>query len=416
MTSTGPTHALAGFSKGLIADLDRLLPAGSVVVLEEADVIEARDVRRRLTPFRCVASLLAVPIHDEADTTGLLRAMGERGDIRVVVPAVEYGVVAAAALAEAWRLRGAGVRAARILRDKAALRQHADAVGLPQPRWQVAAGPADVAAFQASHGRCVLKPTGRQASLGVRVLSGYDDVAAAWSQTVSVEETRMRARRAPPVGHLVEEHLEGPEISVECLVDGGAVRFANVTAKLVHNGPWPVELGHVVPAALPASVTARVVELTTRLAVTVGFDTGVLHAEWILVDGAGPHLVECAARLPGDSIDELIDLAYGGSIAADLVGLLGGAGVAGRGAPSRSAAIRFLTCPPGVVADLRGVELAERSEGVHQVAVTAAVGSTVPPLTSSWDRIGHVIATGPTGPDAEGRAARAAALIAVSTL
>src|SRR5439155_6248356 len=258
-------------------------------------------------------------------------------------------------------------------------------------------------------------PTNRQASLGVRVLSADDDAGAAWSQTVSVGEARMRARRSEPVRHLVEEYLEGPEISVECLVENGAVRFANVTAKRVHNGPWPVELGHVVPAALPPAVTARVSRLTARLAATAGFGTGVLHAEWILVDGSGPHLVECAARLPGDSIDELIDLAYGGSIAADLVGLLGGAGIARRGAPARSAAIRFLTCPPGVVAELLGVDLAERSEGVRQVAVSATVGATVTPLTSSWDRIGHVIATGPTGSDAEDRAARAAALIAVST-
>ncbi|MGI5242093.1 ATP-grasp domain-containing protein [Dactylosporangium sp. CA-139066] len=409
------THALVGFSKGLVADLDRLLPPASVVVLEEADVIVARDVRRRLSPFRCVASLLEMPIHDEVDTTRLLRAAGGPGDIGIVLPAVEYGVVAAAALAEAWQLRGAGTEAARILRDKEALRRHAGTAGLPQPRWRVATGPADVTAFRASHGRCVLKPTGRQASLGVRVVSEHDDVAAAWSQSAGVDESRMRARFTTPVRYLVEEYLEGPEVSVECLVDDGAVRFVNVTAKVVHTGPWPVELGHVVPAALPADVTATVVELTTRLATTVGFGSGVLHAEWILVGGVDPHLVECAARLPGDSIDELIDLAYGGSITADLVGLLGGAGVADRSSPSRGAAIRFLTCPPGVVADVSGIDVAERSEGVHQVAVTAKPGSTVAPLTSSWERVGHVIATGPTGPDAEDRAARAAALIAVST-
>lgn len=415
VTRTGATHALVGFSAGLIADLDPLLPACSVVVLEEADVIDVRDVRRRLSPYRCVASLVETPIQDETDTAGLLRSIGPRDDISVVIPAVEYGVVAAAALAEAWQLPGAGVRAARIFRDKVLLREHADAAGLPQPRWRVATGPDDVASFQSAYGRCVLKPAGRQASVGVQVLSGHDDPVAAWSRTVRVQEPRQRARRAGPLRHLVEEYLPGPEVSVECLVERGDVVFANVTAKRVHSGPWPVELSHVVPAGLPSAVTARLTELTACLAATAGFGTGVLHAEWILVDGRRPHLVECAARLPGDSIDELIDLAYGGSIAADLVALLGGHGIAGRGTASQSAAIRFLTCRAGVVEEVCGVDLAERSDGVRRIAVSAAVGATVAPLTSSWDRIGHVIATAPTGSDAADRAARAAALISVRT-
>jgi biotin carboxylase len=409
------THALVGFSKSLMADLDRLLPAGSVVVLEDPDVIKARDVQRRLAFHPSTAFLREALIQDVADPADILRVAGARGDIDVVIPGVEYGVAAAAVLASAWGLPGAGPSAARIFCDKIALREHADAAGLPQPRWQVATGPDDVAAFRGARGRCVLKPANRQASLGVQVLTDDDDPATAWAETVSVQEKRQRARRSPPVRHLIEEYLAGPEVSAECLVESGLVVFANVTAKRVHGGPWPVELGHVVPAPLPSGLTARIAGLMSVLATSAGFGTGILHAEWILLDGARPHLVECAARMPGDSITELIDVAYGGSVASDLVSLLGGSGVSSRGTPACGAAIRFLTCRPGVVGNVCGVDLARQAEGVREVAVTVAAGDTVTPLRSSFDRVGHVIATGPTGPDAEARAARAAALIMIGT-
>lgn len=410
------THALVGFSKVLLAALDRVLPARSVMVIEDPDIIEARDVRRRLSSHPSFAFLREGPIQDNADRSGLLQAAGGRGRIVAVIPGVEYGVVAAAVLASAWNLPGAGPRAAGIFRDKTVLREHADAVGLPQPWWQIAAGPSDIAAFRAARGRCVLKPANRQASLGVRVLDDDDDPVTAWAQTASVQERRQRARRSPPVRHLIEEYLAGPEVSAECLVDNGMIVFINVTAKRVNGGSWPVELGHVVPAPLPSVITDRVAALMARLVVTSGFGTGVLHAEWILVDGAKPHLLECAARLPGDGIADLIDLVYGGSIAGDLVGLLGGSG------PSRSArqcvraggaAVRFLTCPPGVVRYIGGTDLARKAQGVREVTVTVALDDTVAPLRSSWDRIGHVVATGPTGQDAEARAAHATALITI---
>jgi biotin carboxylase len=416
LAATRVTHALVGFSKVLLADFDRLLPAGSVMVLEDPEVVEARDVRRRLSSHPSAAFLREGPIQDEADTAGLLRTAGERGHIVAVVPGVEYGVVAAAVLASTWGLPGAGLRAARIFTDKAVLREHADAAGLPQPRWQIAAGPGDIAAFRAARGRCVLKPANRQASLGVRVLADDDDPVTAWTETVSVQEKRQRARRSPRVRHLVEKYLAGPEVSAECLVDDGTVVFINITAKRVNRGTWPVELGHVVPAPLPSAVTDRIATLMARLVITSGFGTGVLHAEWILVDGTKPHLVECAARLPGDSIADLIDLVYGGSMAGDLVGLLSGSGTPRRarlGVPAGGAAIRFLTCPPGVVRYIGGIDLADGTHGVREVTVTVAVDATVAPLRSSWDRIGHVVAVGPTGQDAEARAAHAAALITI---
>ncbi|MFG3525907.1 ATP-grasp domain-containing protein [Streptomyces sp. NPDC047917] len=410
------THVLCGFSKGLISDLDDLLPARSVLVVEDEHVAAVRDVHRRAARHPCVAQVVHAPVQNERDPAGTVRAVHRPERVRAVVPATEYGVVAAAALAEAWGLPGAGTRAAAVLRDKTALRAHADSAGLPQPRWRPAESAEDVIAFRSGHGgRCVLKPADLQASLGVRLLDEDDDVSSAWKATTSAGEPKMRSPHAGPGRFLVEERLFGPEVSVECLVDRGELLFVNVTEKLLHPGPAPVELGHVVPASLPPGVAGELTRLMGLLVESTGFGSGVLHAEWILVDGVRPHLVECAGRLPGDSIDLLIDLAHGGRVVADLLAVLGGTGLPGRGPALRGAAIRFLSARPGVVRDVTGLAKGRASDGVHEVELAAEPGTAVGELASSWDRIGHVLATGENGEHAARNAATAAGLIDVRT-
>jgi biotin carboxylase len=129
------------------------------------------------------------------------------------------------------------------------------------------------------------------------------------------------------------------------------------------------------------------------------------------VEGHRPHFIECAARLPGDSIDLLIDLAYGGRFTGDYLAVLEGRGPIPPRPKRGGAAIRFLTAPAGTVRGIAGRELASALPGVQEVTLSVAPGAAVAPVTSSWSRPGHVIATGANGREAARRAATAASLI-----
>jgi biotin carboxylase len=260
-------------------------------------------------------------------------------------------------------------------------------------------------------GSCVLKPANRQASLGVQVLDRNNDTIDAWQHCTHAAEPMVRSRYAPPGRYLVEQRLDGPEVSVETLVHAGRMGFTNITAKAVQPGISPVEIGHLVPAGLAPGVESALLACVEELVRVTDFRYGVLHSEWILVDAARPHFVECAARLPGDSIDLLIDLAYGGRFTRDYLAVLEGRGPVAPRPKRRGAAIRFLTAPTGTVREIAGQELASALPGVHEVTVTVTPGSTVAPVTSSWSRPGHVIATGADGPEAAHRATAAASLI-----
>ena len=221
----------------------------------------------------------------------------------------------------------------------------------------------------------------------------------------------LRARYALPGNYLVEQRLDGPEVSVEALVHSGRVGFTNITAKAVQPGISPVEMGHVVPAGLAPEAEAALTARVRQLVRVTGFGYGVLHSEWILVEARRPHFIECAARLPGDCIDLLIDLAYGGRFTADYLAVLEGRGPVPPRPKRSAAAIRFLTARTGTVREIAGRELASALPGIREVVLSVAPGAAVAPVTSSWSRLGHVIAMGADDREAVQRAATAASLI-----
>ena len=108
---------------------------------------------------------------------------------------------------------------------------------------------------------------------------------------------------------LAEQFVAGDEFSVELLVRDGEPLFANVTEKHLFDGPRPIELGHAVPAPIPPALTDLLVAQTRRVLDAVGFGSGFVHCEWIVMRGV-PYLVECAGRMPGDLIVPMIDRAW----------------------------------------------------------------------------------------------------------
>ncbi|MFL6137207.1 MAG: ATP-grasp domain-containing protein [Frankiaceae bacterium] len=386
------------------------MPAGSVVVLEEPHVIERRCLGQQLGRHPLLRDLIPVQLDGALPALQRLTAMTP---VEAVIPGTELGVTLAAELAEALRLPGAGSRAGRTFRDKLALRAAAAAMGVRQPRWREVTSPTDVRAAMRELGgeSFVLKPANLAGSQGVVMLDTATDVDEAWRAT-----TAGRSDRPEPSGlrFLVEERLTGPEISVECLVSHGRITFTNTTDKHVLPGPYPVEVGHVLPRLRSTRVAEELAAFMSSLVTATGMGDGILHGEWILTTG-GPALVECAARIPGDNILALLDLAYGTAISFLYLEAMAGRSIDHTPAPERGAAVRYLTPRAGTVRRVSGVAAAREVPGVHEVVIGVAPGEPVNPLRASYDRVGYVIATGAHASAAWDTASRAAALVTIET-
>jgi biotin carboxylase len=411
-----PAIVFVGYNAAYLRAIDGHVPAGSVVVLEEPDIIRKRDLAGAAGRFDSLDRIVPVRYQQSGAALGAGVEFAAARPVAAVVPGLEYAVPAAAALAGKLGLPGATEQAALALRDKIRLREVTSAGGVRNPRWREVHGPDDILAF-AGDGPVVLKPANRQASVGVQLLDRVDAAVAAqaWERTSAASEYEQIPDRALRWRYLVEERLDGPEYSVEALVRDGEVVFENVSAKTIVPGPYPIELGHLVPAPLDAATTAQFATAIRALVAATGFGTGILHAEWILT-ADGPALVECAGRCPGDHLIDLIDLAYGAKVRLTLIDLLAGRPTVLPAEPLQAAAIRFLTAEPGTVTSVTGTDRARELPGVRDVAVDVDLGSVIGSWTSSWDRPGHVLVTGTDPAAAQHAALTAAAAVRIATV
>ncbi|HEY8472076.1 MAG TPA: ATP-grasp domain-containing protein [Natronosporangium sp.] len=414
MTDTYPPVVLIGYSAGVLAYLSRFLPDSSIVVVEEPDVVGKRGVHAATVNSTVLRKVVEWEYQLDAAADSFYH---HHRDLRpgAVVPIIEYGVPFAARLAERYGVPGAGYGAALALRDKRLQRAITAAAGIPNPRSVQVDGPEQVAAVMAElGGPVVLKPANRQAAVGTKILRDPSEVPTAWLECLDQEEGELVPDRPMPLRMLVEQFIEGEEFSVEMMVYHGRSWFGGVTRKFLFDGPRPIEQGHLHPADIDQLLADRLLADTERVVDALGMDCGFVHCEWMVQDGV-PYLVECAGRMAGDGIIELVDMTWDYDVVGEFYAMMQGKPL---GPPPPPKASRFAatwtTAPPAVgrIERVEGVEAAKAVPGVRTVAAPA-VGSETHPLRSSGDRPVLVTAAGDTPAAALANAQRAAELVRI---
>lgn len=416
MTSpTGPV-LVVGYTMAMQKALDTFMPDGSCTFVDEPTVARKRDAAVHLREARATTGVLEWEYQRTGAADGFANAHPDLAPA-AVIPGVEYAVPFAARLAERHGLPTAGYGGAEVLRDKQLLREVTAPAGIRNPRSRPVGSPEEARALLAEWGTVVLKPANRQAAVGTRVLSDAAAVDAAWADCTDQDEGIYQPDRGIPLRMLVEEYVRGDEFSVELMSRHGERVFGNVTGKVLYPGDRPIERGHTVPADVPAELTERLLAETERVLAAVGFGVGFVHCEWIVDDGGEPCLVECAGRMPGDGIVDLIQHAWDTPIVEAYLDLMRGRPVTGLPAAARrGAAVWFLHPGAGEVVDVSGVEEAGAAADVLAVSVVVHKGDRIGALRSSWDRVALVEAGGPTVAEAMRTARQAMDLITVEVV
>ncbi|GAA2004800.1 ATP-grasp domain-containing protein [Catenulispora subtropica] len=330
------------------------------------------------------------------DLDARLRAEYGRG-VQGVLSYDESRIIDTAALAEALGLPTSPAEAVSRCRDKHATRQALDAAGVPQAR-SLAVGGAERALEAAAElgFPVVVKPRNLAASFGVIRVDRAEDVAGAYHAAAGIVLPEEKEKYEESV--LVEEFLDGPEISVEAACFDGRVAVLAVARKQLGFAPAFEEVGHVVDAGDPLLTDPGLAGLVAAAHQAVGFHTGVTHTE-LRRTASGFKVVEINARLGGGHIPLLALLARGvdvNRVAADVA--------CGRepeltGSVSRVAAIRFYY--PERTGVLASVVIDEDAlpAAVQQARVLVAPMTEVklPPQGVAWQsRAAHAIAVADT--------------------
>jgi biotin carboxylase len=297
------------------------------------------------------------------------------------------------------------VSAIRVLNDKLAMRELLNRRGVSSVRHVTLGRRSEVRRALSDFGLpAIVKPTSLFGSRGVYLLRRGEDLTA-WEAIV--------AGLGYDGPFLIEEQLRGQEYSVETLSRDGRHHVVGITAKQVTPPPLFVEMGHTHPAPLAAERREAMESLVRCLLDAAGYRFGPAHTE-VMWTSDGPRIVESQARLGGDRIPRLIELATGLDIERAIFQLL-----VGRSLPPhpalRTASIRYFQIAPGIVRSVSGLEAAGAPDYVDEVVLPFTVADRVPEIRDSKSRHGHVIVSGQSPAHTALRAMAASSRIVVRT-
>ncbi|MFE4058913.1 ATP-grasp domain-containing protein [Streptomyces sp. NPDC059096] len=248
-----------------------------------------------------------IVVADPSDLAALSaagRTLAERYDIAGVFTWTEWYLVPVARLARQLGLPTTAPEVMQACRNKATARSLFARHGVPSAASTSVDSlrEATTAAEQIGY-PVVLKPAGRAASVGVSRADTPEQLLAAYAFA-----DRAARQGQESAGILVEEYLDGPEVSVECVTYRGETTVVAVTRKSISAPPYFEQLAHTVDADDPLLAT---VAPTARAAIhALGITDSVSHIEMRLVDGR-PRLIEVNGRIAGDMISHLVHLATG---------------------------------------------------------------------------------------------------------
>ena len=224
---------------------------------------------------------------DYADADRLLplaRALHEAYPFRTAVTLTEFGLLSAALINEALGLDGESLEVVELLLDKWRMRQHLSAKGISPVASAVGRSTQDVRDFVEAHGLpIIVKPVRESGSLAVFHVREPAEVE------VVAEEFLALADKDWNWGDvmyddsfeefLMEEYLDGPELSVESLTYEGRHVIVAITDYVKGGITGFAEIGMSYPSAYPAETQHEIKELVTDFLDAVGLRNGPAHTE-----------------------------------------------------------------------------------------------------------------------------------------
>lgn len=317
----------------------------------------------------------------------------------VIAPGIDWPVAIAARIAARFGLpHPLSPQTAALAVSKLRQRERLGEAGVPQPRWEITTEAEGLVV------PCVVKPPDRQGQKGLTLVRDASELGAAVQLAVAESRTGCA---------LVEELVEGPEVTVNAFSADGVFHPLTVTDRLTADPPaFGVALAHAWPSRHDVS---DAVAAARTAAEALEIRNGPTYTQVRLAEG-GPRVMELAARLGGGHDAEVCREALGvdpNELALDAA--LGDPVLVPEPNPAGGACVRFLVPPEGQLTAVAGLDVARAAEGVVDARVYRRPGWVFGPFRRGSDRAGFVLARGGSRVEALANADRAADSIRLET-
>jgi biotin carboxylase len=363
----------------------------------------------------CVADIFFhVDLKDLAGLEAAARELSAQGGLGAVFTAGTDFSTSVAYLAGRLGLPGIPFEAAERASNKLVMRAALAAAGVPSPRFlavdsgQLGRGGARGLAEAAGLGLpLVVKPCDSMGARGCMLVRGPEALDGAVADAIRY------SRRGQAI---VEEYMEGPEFSIDALVEGDEILIRGFADRHIFFAPYFVELGHTMPSACTDEVRDEVLRVFRAGVKALGLRRGAAKGDMKWCPARGTAMVgEIAARLSGGYMSGWT-YPYASGIEVTRGALELAAGLPLRdGEKDRGwvSAERAFISIPGRVAELYGCREAEGLPYIKNVFYRVAPGDDCVFPLNNVQKCGNAISQAPNRAEAVASAEAAVASILI---
>lgn len=260
----------------------------------------------------------------------------------------------------------------------------------------------------------VIKPVDSRGARGVLKIGPLVDIEWAFNHSLGF---------SPNKKIMIEEYIEGPQISTESVLLGDRAYTPGFTDRnyefMERFVPYMIENGGQQPSVLSQEQKIAVSRLAEYAGRALGVEKGIVKGDMVLSD-RGPMVIEVAARLSGGwfSTDQ-VPLATGVDLVGIAIKVALGEDVREEEIIPRywkGVAIRYFFSEPGKVAAIRNIEKFDKAPWVHRIGFFIKPGDVIEPVTNHTKRAGFVITKGSTRDEAVKRAEDVVDAIEIETV
>ncbi len=236
---------------------------------------------------------------DTTDKEAILRIAGQERVSAVTTTGTDVAVASIGYVCDRLGLPGIGEAAARLLTDKALMKEAFVKGGVTTSAFRRVTSLDEARAAAEELGLPVmLKIVDKSGSRGITKISDMQQLDAAWAY----------ASAATGADHMVvERFVRGQEIGIDAFVQNGRLLLMLPHDKFVYqSGHTGIPIGHYCPMDCPETVWNNMLSETEKIIAATGMDNCAVNIDAFLLPDGGVNIIEAAGRCGATGIPEVI--------------------------------------------------------------------------------------------------------------
>lgn len=300
----------------------------------------------------------------------------------ITVGTCEVGVITAAYVAQKMSLPFYCLDVAKCATNKIDMIQCFKKYGVSSPEYEVIRL-GDKIATNIKY-PVITKPADKSASRGIYYVENEGQLENAVLESMECSDSKEV---------LIQEYMDGPEISVELGVEKDNPVALQVTDKMTNGAPHYVEIGQMQPSRISDEMVIKVKKLACAAAKAIKLENCAGHAE-IKLTSSGPKMVEIGGRMGGHYVDSyLLENSSGYQLQEAIIRFaLGEEFILRKTDKDAEVGMMCILSEEGFVKEIKGIQEAKKIEGILKVVISAKIGKRYHKGVSNNDLIGYVVA------------------------